>query len=132
MNAIARRPRGRARGWRACAFAACLGVVGFAATGAAAMSIRELRTLESAEKDGKTYAGYYLVGVMEGLREGAEAAHRAGQPAPFCVEGRRLEPAMARPLYQGELARDADSYEADMPVQLVMAAALRTAYRCTR
>ena len=88
------------------------------------MSIRELRTLEANEKDGKLYANYYLVGVMEGLREGLKP--------PFCVQGRRFEPAMARWLYQGELSRNADSYEADMPVQLVMSAALRTSFRCTQ
>jgi hypothetical protein len=70
--------------------------------------------------------------VVEGLREGAEGAARAGQKPPFCIENRRLEPAMARPLYQTELTRNADSYEADMPVQLVLAAALRNTYRCTR
>jgi hypothetical protein len=97
-----------------------------------AMSIRELRTLEAGEKDGKAYASYYLVGVLEGLREGVEASQRNGQTPLFCVEGRRLEPAMARSLYQTELSRNADSYEADMPVQLVMAGALRNSYRCTK
>ena len=97
-----------------------------------AMSIRELRALEAGGADGPAHAGYYLVGVVEGLREGADAATRSGQKPMFCVEGRRLEPAMARSLYQTELARNADSYEADMPVQLVLAAALRTTYRCTR
>ena len=96
------------------------------------MSIRELRTLEASETDGKAYASYYLVGVLEGLREGVEASQRNGQKPVFCVEGRRLEPAMARSLYQTELTRNADSYEADMPVQLVMAGALRNSYRCTR
>ena len=113
-----------------CRCAVLAGLV--AATAAQAMSIRELRTLEAGEKDGKAYAGYYLIGVLEGLREGAEAAARAGQKPPFCIENRRLEPAMARPLYQTELTRNADSYEADMPVQLVLAAALRNTYRCTR
>ena len=104
-----------------------------AAAGVAqAMSIRELRTLEAAEKEGKAYASYYLVGVLEGLREGADAAQRNGQKPLFCIEGRRLEPAMARSLYPTELSRNADSYEADMPVQLVMAGALRNSYRCTR
>ncbi|MET0544638.1 MAG: hypothetical protein ABWZ88_23095 [Variovorax sp.] len=103
-----------------------------AALGAQAMSIRELRTLEANEKDGKAYAGYYLVGVMEGLREASDAERRAGQKPLFCVEGRKLEPVMARSLYQGELARNADSYEADMPVQLVMSSALQSAFRCTR
>ncbi|MEJ8846527.1 hypothetical protein [Variovorax rhizosphaerae] len=96
-----------------------------------AMSIREMRTLEATEKDGKAYAGYYLVGVLEGLREASDAERRSGQKPLFCVEGRRLEPAMARSLYQGELARNADSYEADMPVQLVMSNALQNSYRCT-
>jgi hypothetical protein len=99
---------------------------------AQAMSIRELRTLEAGEKDGKAYASYYLVGVLEGLREGVESSQRNGQKPLFCVEGRRLEPAMARSLYQTELSRNADSYEADMPVQLVMAGALRNSYRCTK
>ena len=97
---------------------------------AQAMSIRELRTLEANEKDGKAYASYYLVGVMEGLREANDAGQRAGQKPLFCVNGRRLEPAMARSLYQTELTRNADSYEADMPVQLVLSAALRNSYRC--
>ncbi len=111
---------------RACIVLACLAV-----TGAQAMSIREFRTLEATEKDGKTYGSYYLVGVMEGLREGNDAMQRAGQKPLFCLEGRKLEPAMARSLYEGELARNADSYEADMPVQLVMTSAMRSSYRCT-
>ena len=110
-----------------------LALVGLVAAGTAcqAMSIRELRMLEANEKDGKLYANYYLVGVMEGLREASDAAQRAGQKPPFCIEGRKLEPAMARSLYQSELARNADSYEADMPVQLVLSSALRSSYRCT-
>jgi len=101
-----------------------------AATGAHAMSIRALRTLEATEKDGKAFAGYYLVGVLEGLREANDASRGAGQKPLFCVDNRRLEPAMARSLYQGELQRNAESYEADMPVQLVMSAALQNSYRC--
>lgn len=96
-----------------------------------AMSIREMRTLEAKEKDGKVYASYYLVGVMEGLREAADTAVRNGQKPPFCIEGRRFEPSMARSLYQGELTRNADNYEADMPVQLVVKSALQNSYRCT-
>jgi hypothetical protein len=109
----------------------CL-ALGLLAAGAAcqAMSIRELRMLETSEKDGKLYANYYLVGVVEGLREASEAEQRAGQKPLFCVNGRRLEPSMARQLYQGELSRNAESYEADMPVQLVVSAALRNSYRC--
>jgi hypothetical protein len=109
-----------------------LALVGLVAAGTAcqAMSIRELRMLEANEKDGKLYANYYLVGVLEGLREASEAEQRAGQKPLFCVNGRRLEPSMARSLYQTELTRNADSYEADMPVQLVISAALRNSYRC--
>lgn len=96
-----------------------------------AMSIRELRTLEVREKkDGKVYAEYYLVGVMEGLREASEAAQRNGGKPLFCIGDRRLVPSMARSLYQGELKRHAELYEADMPAQLVMSAALQSAYRC--
>jgi hypothetical protein len=110
----------------------CALLLGLGATLVQAMSIRELRTLENNEKDGKLYANYYLVGVMEGLREAGEAVQRDGGKPPFCVQGRRFEPVMARGLYQGELSRNADGYEADMPVQLVMSAALRSAFRCTR
>ena len=97
---------------------------------AQAMTIREMRLLENNEKDGKAYAGYYLVGVVEGLREAAETERRAGRKALFCVNGRRLEPSMARSLYQGEITRSAESYEADMPVQLVLSNALQSAYKC--
>jgi hypothetical protein len=113
--------------------ARCLGIalIALAAT-SQAMTIRELRTLEAKEKEGKTYATYYLVGVVEGLREASDAAQRAGQKPMFCVNGRRLEPSMARSLYQGELTRNPESYEADMPVQLVISAALRNSYRCVQ
>ncbi|RYZ01290.1 MAG: hypothetical protein EOO24_15265, partial [Comamonadaceae bacterium] len=56
------------------------------AAGAQAMTIRQLRALESNEKDGIAYASYYLVGVIEGLRESAEMAAREGRKPPFCVE----------------------------------------------
>jgi len=102
-----------------------------AVAGAQAMSIREMRTLEANEKEGKLLANYYLVGVMEGLREANDNALRHGQTPAFCVQERRLEPVMARSLYQSELTRHADSYEADMPVQLVMSAALQNSFRCT-
>ncbi len=114
---------------RCLGFVALLGLFAVS-TASQAMSIRELRLLESNEKDGKLYANYYLVGVVEGLREASEAEQRAGQKPLFCVNGRRLEPSMARTLYQTELTRNADSYEADMPVQLVVSAALRNSYRC--
>jgi hypothetical protein len=121
-------PARLARGARSAA--ACALLLMTMAPIAQAMSIRELRTLEANEKDGKLYANYYLVGVMEGLREASEAEQRAGQKPLFCINGRRLEPVMARSLYQTELTRNADSYEADMPVQLVLSAALRNSYRC--
>jgi hypothetical protein len=100
------------------------------AAAAQAMSIRELRTLEAKEKNGKAYASYYLVGVMEGLREASDAAQRTGQKPMFCVGRRRLEPSMARSIYQAELTRNTNLYEADMPVQLVMASGLRTSFAC--
>ncbi|MDP9898539.1 hypothetical protein [Variovorax ginsengisoli] len=102
-----------------------------ASTGAQAMSIREFHTLEVKEKkEGKAYANYYLVGVLEGLREASDAARRTGQKPLFCVDGRRLEPAMARSLYEGERKRNAELYEADMPVQLVLSNALQNSFRC--
>ncbi|RYF33407.1 MAG: hypothetical protein EOO26_08230 [Comamonadaceae bacterium] len=114
------------------ALAVLAATLAFAAS-AHAMTIREFRALETQEKkNGKAYASYYLVGVMEGLREASNASQRNGQKPTFCVEGRKLEPAMARSLYQTELARHADLYEADMPVQLVMSNALGTSYRCTQ
>ncbi|RYF83034.1 MAG: hypothetical protein EOO29_04925 [Comamonadaceae bacterium] len=100
------------------------------AVSAQAMSIRELRSLEANEAEGRSFASYYLVGVLEGLREAADAAQRTGAKPGFCVDGRRLEPAMARGLYEGELRRNADLYEADMPVPLVLAAALKGSFRC--
>ncbi|MET3497047.1 hypothetical protein [Variovorax boronicumulans] len=103
-----------------------------AAAGAQAMSIREFHTLEAQEKkEGKAYASYYLVGVLEGLREASDTARRAGQKPLFCVDGRRLEPSMARSLFQAELKRNAEVYEADMPVQLVLSNALQNGFRCS-
>lgn len=95
-----------------------------------AMSLRELRTLEAQQPEGAAHASYYLVGVMEGLREAAESAQRSGARPAFCIDGRRLEPAMARSLYDGELRRNPGFYEADMPVPLVLSAALQKAYPC--
>jgi hypothetical protein len=101
-----------------------------AAAGAQAMSIREFRGLEQVKPAGNLHAQYYLIGVMEGLREASEEAVRAGGKPAFCVGSRRLEPRMALSLYQGELARNNGLYEADMPVELVLSNALRNAYRC--
>ncbi len=96
-----------------------------------AMSLRELRALElSDKKQGPTYVQYYLVGVLEGALEVHAQAVRGGVKPLFCINGRRLEPRMAKPLFDAELARNAGVYEADMPVQLVLVNALATAYTC--
>lgn len=47
-------------------------------TSAQAMSLRELRTLEKTEKQGRRYTDYYLVGVMEGVLEAHHHAVRQG------------------------------------------------------
>ena len=100
------------------------------ATAASAMSLRELRGLEKSGKQGIFYANYYLVGVMEGAIEAQVQAVRGGAAPAICLNGRRLEPRMAKGLYDTELKRNADVYEADMPVQLVMFNALSTVYPC--
>jgi hypothetical protein len=125
---------GAANGWRASRAlrAALLGLVlAGAATSASAISIRELRALEASDKDqGVLYVQYYLVGAMEGLLEAnAQVARTGGKPS-ICPNGRKLEPRMAKPLYDGELRRNAGLYEADMPVQLVMLNAMVAAYAC--
>ncbi|PQA76250.1 hypothetical protein C5F53_17680 [Rhodoferax sp. TS-BS-61-7] len=97
---------------------------------AQAMTIREMRTLEKKEKLGSTYTDYYLVGVMEGAVEAHNQAVRDGGKPSICLNGRRLEPSMAKSLYTAELKRNADVYEADFPVQLVLTNALATVYPC--
>jgi hypothetical protein len=122
-----------ARSWRgqlprALALAGALLVV---VASASAMSLRELRALElSDKKQGPIYVQYYLVGVLEGTLESQAQAVRAGARPLICVGGRRLEPHMAKPLFDAELLRNKDLYEADMPVQLVLFNALSTAYSC--
>ena len=98
---------------------------------AGAMSIRELRALEQSDKDhGDIYVQYYLVGAMEGaLEANAQAVRNAARPL-FCLDGRRLEPRMAKPMFDAELKRNAGLYEADMPTQLVLLNALSTSYTC--
>ena len=110
--------------------AAVLLLVAGCVASASAMTIREMRALEKTEKQGSTYTDYYLVGVMEGALEAHSQAVRAGASASICLNGRRLEPSMAKNLYTTELKRNADLYEADMPVQLVMVNALGTVYPC--
>ena len=95
-----------------------------------AMSLRELRALEKTEKQGRTYADYYLVGVVEGLLEAHQHAVRAGAAPTICLGERRLEPRMARGLLDGELRRNKAFYEADMPVELVRRSALESGYAC--
>ena len=67
---------------------------------------------------------------LEGALEAHTQAVRAGASASICLNGRRLEPSMAKNLYTTELKRNADLYEADMPVQMVLLNALATAYLC--
>ena len=108
----------------------CCGLTMLAAS-VSAMSIRELRALEKSDaKQGATYKRYYLVGAMEATLAAHEAGVRAGATPTICLNGRRLEPAMAEGLYQTELKRNSDLYEADMPVSLVMGNALATVYPC--
>ncbi len=111
--------------------AAALVLIGISlATSASAMSLRELRGLAKTGKQGPDYVNYYLVGIMEGVLEGHAQAVRQGATPTICLNGRRLEPSMAKGLYDTELKRNADVYEADMQVQLVMANALATVYTC--
>jgi hypothetical protein len=101
------------------------------ATQTCAMSIRELRGLEASDQEhGVLYVQYYLVGAMEGVLEANAHAGRSGGKPTVCLNGRRIEPRMAKPLYDGELRRNAGLYEADMPVELVMRNALTAAYAC--
>lgn len=101
------------------------------ASAASAMTIRELRALEASDKkQGEAYVNYYLVGVMEGALEAHAHGVRNGAKPQICLNGRKLEPRMAKGLYDTELQRNADVYEADMPVQLVMVNALGTVYPC--
>lgn len=101
------------------------------ATTASAMSLRELRALEKSDKQGMHYANYYLVGVMEGALEAHAHGVRNGAKPSICLDGRRLQPHMAKSLYDTELKRSEGLYEADMPVQLVMTNALATVYACS-
>ncbi len=120
---------GRAR-WRT-SWLAIAAVCGLVLSSASAMSLRELRALELSDKEhGVVYVQYYLVGAMEGALEANAQTVRAGGKALFCLNARRLEPRMAKPLFDAELKRNAGLYEADMPVQLVLVNALSSAYTC--
>ena len=96
-----------------------------------AMTIRELHALEKSDKrHGPEYVQYYLIGAMEGVVAANAQALRAGSRPLLCINGRRLEPRIARSLFDTELKRNAALYEADMPVELVMLNALATSYAC--
>ena len=97
---------------------------------ASAMSLREFHALEKIKKEGGNYANYYLVGLMEGILQAHDAAVRGGAAPRICLNGRSLVPASARQLFASEIRRNADLYEADMPVQLVMDNALTSVYSC--
>ena len=113
---------------RAVALTALVALVGSTAS---AMSIRELRALETSnKKQGEAYVNYYLVGVMEGAMEAQAQDVRKGAKPSICVNGRRLLPSMARSLFDTELQRNEGVYEADMAVQLVLTNALSTVYPC--
>ncbi len=95
------------------------------------MTIRELRAVQASDaRHGESFVLYYLVGVMEGVVEAHAHDVRHGAKPRICLDGRRLEPRMAQGLYQGEMRRNADVYEADMSAQLVIANALAAAYPC--
>lgn len=100
------------------------------ATTASAISLRELRGLAKTGKQGPDYVNYYLVGIMEGALEAHAHAVRNGATPTICLNGRRLEPFMAKSLFDTELKRNSDVYEADMTAQLVMVNALSTVYSC--
>ena len=100
-------------------------------SGAQAMTLRELRALEATQDGGDLYARYYLVGSVEALLESEAFAVRAGAAPGICVNGRRLEPHMAKDLLDTELRRHADVYEADMPATLVLLNALKTVCPCS-
>jgi len=109
-----------------CVLAVCALLI----SGAQAMTLRELRTLEITQNGGDLHARYYLVGSVEALLESEAFAVRGGAKPKICVNDRRLEPQMAKDLFDTELRRRADVYEADMSTTLVVLNALKTVYPC--
>ena len=100
-------------------------------TSVSAMSLRELRQLErSNAKQGEWYVQYYLIGVLEGLQEANATIVRQGGSALFCQNDKRLDTAQAKRMFDAERKLNADLYEADMPVQLVMLNAMVSIYPC--
>ena len=100
------------------------------ATPTQAMSLREYKALQKNGKEGSNYANYYLVGVMEGILHMQAQDARAGTAATICLNGRRLAPSAAKELLTTELKRNAELYEADMPVELALSNALGNVYPC--
>ncbi len=98
---------------------------------ASAMSLRELRQLERTNaKQGDLYVQYYLIGVLEGIQEANTTLIRTGGKPLFCQKDRRLDTAQAKSIFDAERKRNAEMYEADMPVQWVMMNALAATYTC--
>ena len=95
-----------------------------------AMSLRQLHALEKQDKQGPNYVRYDLVGVLEGLIDAEKVRIAEGASPRICPAGKRMEPAMAYSLFEAERKRNRDTYEADMPVALVMRNALQNAYPC--
>ncbi len=113
------------------AYAVILCLLTLVASGSAnAMSLRELRALEKSNKQGPEYKRFYLIGVLEGILAANVQAVQAGAKPLFCLDGRRLDPINATVLFNTEMKRNADVYEADMPVDLVVLNALANAYSC--
>ncbi len=111
--------------------AAATVALGLACGAASAMTLRQMRALEKSDKkQGENYINYYLVGAMEGALEAHTQAVRNGAKPSICLNGRRLEPHMARSLFDTELQRNEGVYEADMSVQLVLTNALVAVYAC--
>ena len=100
-----------------------------AGVAAQAMTLRELRTLEAQEKDGKAYAGYYLVGVMEGLREASDTGSARAE-ALFWRKAALDPPWRARITRPN--SRATPTCTRRNAGATVMSPALQGRYRCTR
>lgn len=98
---------------------------------AQAMSLRELATIHKRNNLGPALAEFYVIGVAEGLLEANDAAKRNGRKPFFCLPQDNWNPTKANALFNAEASRNADVYEADMPVALVVQQALVNTYPCT-
>lgn len=118
----------RVRGWRVLLVAAALLTC---VASAWSLTIREMRALEKSDpKQGAFYVQYYLIGAVEGAIEMQAQSARGGAKPMFCLNGRKPEPRRAKPMIDAELKRNADVYEADMPLELVVVNALVNTYPC--